>query len=120
MSRIYFPQSLELFKLSNWDKTIPEHIKNFNSCRNKKQSFENMEISKILNDNDYSEFYKLFVKKFKQFYMKENDNIIIYNNDTSSQKTSININKEEKKDYIVYDNNTFATRASDTIRDASC
>ena len=52
--------------------------------------------------------------------MKENDNIIIYNNDTSSQKTSININKEEKKDYIVYDNNTFATRASDTIRDASC
>ena len=120
LSRIYFPQSLELFKLSNWDKTIPEHIKNFNSCRNKKQSFENMEISKILNDNDYSEFYKLFVKKFKQFYMKENDNIIIYNNDTSSQKTSININKEEKKDYIVYDNNTFATRASDTIRDASC
>ena len=120
LSRIYFPQSLELFKLSNWDKTIPEHIKNFNSCRNKKQSFENMKISKILNDNDYSEFYKLFVKKFKQFYMKENDNIIIYNNDTSSQKTSININKEEKKDYIVYDNNTFATRASDTIRDASC
>ena len=63
LKEITFSQSLELFKLSNWNKTIPQHIENFNKKANKNQNtideFEFIKLDDIEGDNDLCEFYKI-------------------------------------------------------------
>ena len=56
LKEITYSQSLELFKLSNWNKTIPQHIENFNKKANKNQNtiseLEFLKLEEIEGDND--------------------------------------------------------------------
>lgn len=103
LDKIYLPQSLELFKLKNWNKSIPEHIENFNNCINNKPKSETIETDKIIKDDNLCQFYKLLVQKFNKFF-NENSNNITYSNTTFSAKNTNNIIIDYKKDCITYDN----------------
>ena len=46
LRKINFSQSLELFKLSNWNKTIPQHIDNFIRCENEEKNKEMVKLKK--------------------------------------------------------------------------
>ena len=121
LRKIYFGQSLELFKMSNWKKDIPSHIKNFIKCRESKSKgkIEFYELEKISNDNDLCEFYKILADKFKQFVHNKNEDKIIYNYSAYSAKGSLNNSFEGMEEYLIYDNTCFITTNRGLYRDST-
>ena len=107
LKEITFSQSLELFKLSNWNKTIPQHIENFNKKANKNQNtiseLEFLKLEEIEGDNDLCEFYKILSKKFTKYVSFSDE--IIYDYSSFSKRSFDNEIVEGKKGYIIYDTN---------------
>ena len=118
---IYFGQSLELFKISNWKLDIPSHIKNFLTCKKlkSKNDIEFYELDTILNDNDLCEFYKILASKFKQFVHSKKEDKIIYNYSAYSAKGSLNIPLEGKEGCLIYDNSCYITTDRGLYRDST-
>ena len=110
LKEITFSQSLELFKLSNWNKTIPQHIENFNKKANKNQNtideFEIIKLEDIEGDNDLCEFYKILSKKFAKYVSYSDE--IIYNYSSFSKRSFDNEIVEGNKGDIIYDTNCYA------------
>ena len=103
LSRIYFAQALELFKLSNWNKTIPQHIDNFINSKNINYESEYVTLEQIINDNDYCEFLKILSIKYNQFLNKENETDIMFDYSTFAEKNTRNITGKETNDKIIFD-----------------
>ena len=101
LNSINFSQSLELFKMSNWKKTIPEHIENFNNHKKIVKDNDFISLDSILKDNDLCEFYKLFCKKFVENVHKKGDDIISYDNNAFASRNPSKLN-EEKKGELFY------------------
>ena len=106
IGKIYFSQSLELYKLSNWNKNIPEHIENFIKRLNKKGS-EKIELTKIEKDKDFCEFFKILAKKYKQYFLKDNETKIEFNYSASAGKIPRNMIENNQKGDIVFNYETF-------------
>ena len=106
LGNIYFSQSLELYKLSNWNKTIPEHIENFIKCLNKKGS-EKFELIEIEKDKDFCGFFKILAKKYKQYFLKDNETKIEFNYTASAGKIPKNIMENNQKGDIVFNYESF-------------
>ena len=109
LKEITFSQSLELFKLSNWNKTIPQHIENFNKKANKNQNtideFEFIKLEDIEGDNDLCEFYKILSKKFTKYVSFSDE--IIYDYSSFSKRSFDNEIVEGNKGDIIYDTNCY-------------
>ena len=117
LGKIYFSQSLELYKLSNWNKTIPEHIENFIKCLNKKGS-EKFELTVIEKDKDFCEFFKKLARKYKQYILKDKENIIEFNYTASAGKITKNIVENNQKGGIVFNYESFV-EIKRNIRDSN-
>ena len=105
LNEIYFAQSLELFKKSNWEKTIPQHIENFKQCKtNNQEDIKIIKLDEIVNDDDLCDFYKILVKKFKQYVLGENEEEVIpYNFKAFAGKNPGIISEQAQKGEIKYD-----------------
>ena len=72
LGKILFSQALELFKMSNWNKTIPQHIEDFIKCGKNNKGSKIVKLEQIEKDNDFCEFFKILAKKYKK-YIKNNE-----------------------------------------------
>ena len=104
LKEITFSQSLELFKLNNWDKTIPQHIKNFIEHKKIKKNNEYLEIEKIKIDKDYCEFFKVLAIKFNQYLQRKNETGVLFDYTMFAAKNTSNIFENENVDKIKVDN----------------
>ena len=103
LKEINFAQSLELLKLSNWDKTIPEHIENFNKNKKNNTGLVIVKLEDIVNDQDYCDFFKILAKKFKDHVQEENDNEIVFDYSAFSTKSIPNFVESEKEGNLLFD-----------------
>ena len=117
---INFSQSLELFKLSNWKKTIPEHIENFNNHKKIVKENDSVYLESILNDNDLSNFYKLICKKFVKYVHKQNDDIIRYNYKAFVSRNPSKFNEEEKKEGEIFYDYDYSISFNRREKDTTC
>ena len=117
LGKIYFSQSLELFKLSNWNKSIPEHIENFIECKKKKGS-EIIELSVIESDKDFCDFFKILARKYKECCLKDKETGIEFNYSASAGKIPRNIFEKEPKGGILFNYESFAEHKR-TVRDSN-
>ena len=121
LKEIVFGQSLELFKLDNWNRTIPEHIKNFIASKKYKKQFEFITLDEINSNNQYCDFFKILAKKFLEFCGDKNENQIIFNYKASATKKYENDdNKEYKEKCLKFDYSKCLTIRTGDLRDASC
>ncbi len=104
LGRIYFSQSLELFKLSNWDKTIPQHIENFINSKKINSEPKYVTLEQIINDNDFCEFFKILSIKFHKYLQKENETGIIFDYTMFAGKITRNITGKKANNSIYFDN----------------
>ena len=72
-----------MFKLTNWNKTIPQHIDNFIRCENEEKNKEMVKLKKIMNNNDYCDFFKILTKKFIEFVQKNMEDEILFDYNSS-------------------------------------
>ena len=115
---IYFSQSLELFKLSNWNKSIPEHIDNFIKCQEKKFS-KKIQLAEIENNKDFCEFFKILAKKYKKYCLKKNETEIEFNYTASAGKIPRNIFENEPGEGIVFNYGSLEQEHKRTERDTN-
>ena len=96
LEKIYFPQAFELFKLSNWNKTIVEHIKNFQSINNTYKDMLFIYYKEFDDNKDLSDFIKKFIKEFIKSFNHlqniENTKVFLNPNDSSCKISEKNIN----------------------------
>ena len=116
--RINFLQSLEIFKLSNWNRTIPSHIQNFNKKKNSNKKVSK-DLDDIANDEDLCEFYKILVRKYKKYVLNKNVNIIEYNFAASASIKLLEDPMEEENEYIIYDYSCEINFNRKSIKDSS-
>lgn len=117
LDKISFAQGFELFKMSNWTKTIPDHILNFNSLNNK-NSREFHKVNIFLNNHDLCEFLKLFIKIFSEILT--NDDMIVINYEASSGKREANYLIDNKENSLLIDYSASARFEGNSFGDASC
>lgn len=117
LDKISYAQGFELFKMSNWTKTIPDHILNFNSLSNK-NSREFHKVNNFLNNQDLCEFLKLFIKKFSEILIK--DGMIVINYEASSGKREANYLIDNKENSLLIDYSASARFEGNSFGDASC
>ena len=103
LKEINFAQSLELLKLSNWNKTIPEHIENFNKHKKENSGLGEVDLEKIVNDQDYCDFFKIFAKKFKEYIHEENDNKMIFDYSAFSARNIPNFVETQNEGKLLFD-----------------
>ena len=121
LETIYLGQSLELFKKDNWNKTIPEHIKNFIDSKKYKKELVATNMKEINNNNLYCGFYKILAKKYLEFFGKKNGKTLILNYNTSASKNKENDNEEDNKEgSLILDFSRYVTINRGSLRDASC
>ena len=125
---IKFHQAIELYKISNWDKTIPQHIELFRNSPNKNKNEEYEKIENLKKNKDYSEFFikiiEIFdkLKKFKGYYF--------FNyNDNSGKRRNEKVGDEDDEDdeddeiseqnLIKFDYSEYAERPVRQIPDSS-
>ena len=109
LNQIYFPQALELFKKSNWNKEIHDHIISFNNVNKKsKDQYQYFSLKQIEFNNDLCEFFRIFIKKFINIVGEEKYGIVFDNNASASRKSNNNIDigtkNQIKFDYYCYIN----------------
>ena len=120
LKTIYFGQSLELFKTDNWNKTIPEHIKNFKESKKYKKQIVIVKFEEI-NNNQYCDFFKILAIKFLEFSGENNENKIIFNYSVSASKKKENdYIKGNKEKCLIFDYGKSITINRCLLRDASC
>ena len=118
---IKFHQAIELFKISNWDKTIPQHIELFRNSPNKNNNEEFKNIEFLKKNNDYSEFFikviEIFdkIKKLKGFYYFN------YNDKSGkiNRKNELEEDEISDKNLIKFDYSDYAERPERKIPDSS-
>ena len=117
LGKVYFPQAYEMFKKSNWNKEIIDHIKNFKLNNDFKEDISKMTFEQILKNDDLYDFFKKFVLKFMKLVGKE-EFIIFDNNAFATRKSGItNINKN--KNFIPFDPRCYIKIKKNYIYDAS-
>ena len=122
LKTIYFGQSLELFKKDNWNKTIPEHIKNFKESKKYKKQIAVTNLEEI-NNSQYCDFFKILAKKYIEFSEEKNENKIIFNYRASASKKKDNDFKnkgENSEACLIFDYGKSITIIRGLFRDASC
>ena len=120
LNRIFFPQALELFKKSNWNKEIFEHIKNFNNAIKKiKDSFQKFTLNEIYFNNDFCEFFKIFIKKFIETINVSSKNSIVFDNNASAIRKSAYFQEKEIKNTITFDYNCYIVIRENYMKDSS-
>ena len=121
LKKIYFPQAFELFKFSNWKRTIWEHIDKF---QNNKKLTEGIVSKDISNDEDLCDFLKNFIFKFMKIFNKHKKNVnnkfIVFNTNASANKLSKNDGIIESNNTIILDFNECLIIQRNKLRDASC
>lgn len=115
---INFRQSLELFKPKNWEKTIPEHIENFNKNKISDNKLEFLLLKQITQDDNLCDFYKILAKKFRENVHKKNENKIIYDNSACAKIDRANFIEGEKEGDIIYNYSDFI-KIEKTERDST-
>ena len=121
LGEIKFHQAIELFKISNWDKTIPQHIELFRNSPNKNNNEEFTNIEFLKKNNDYSEFFikviEIFdkIKKLKGFYYFN------YNDKSGkiNRKNELEEDEVSDKNLIKFDYSDYAERPVRKIPDSS-
>ena len=119
LKKIYFGQALELFKISNWDKTIPEHILKFNAAKNYNSQMKFCTLEQIINNDEFCDFFKLIAKKFKKYYLKKKGEKFIFNYAASSTKSSARVDAGENHELFKFDYSVFVERKKGLLRDSS-
>ena len=117
LDKICYAQAFELFKMSNWTKTIPNHISNFNSL-SYKNNREFFNVDSFLNNQDLCEFLKQFIKKFSELLIK--DGLIAINYEASSGKREAFYLINNKENNILIDYSAFSCFEGNSFGDASC
>ena len=118
LQEINFAQSLELLKLSNWDKTIPEHIENFNKYKKYNTGLVMVKLEEITNNQDYCDFFKILAKKFKEYVQEKDDNEIVFDYSAFSAKGIPNFVETEKEGNLLFDYTCHVTFKK-SIRDST-
>lgn len=122
LDKISFRQAYELFKLINWEKTIVQHIKDFQKINNKicNDNIICQPITKIAKNADLCDFIKIFITKFIESYNKnKKDKLLVYDLNTSSSKMAKNNDNIINEDTIQFDLNCFLEIKKNYIHDAS-
>ena len=119
MKKIYFGQALELFKIRNWDKTIPEHILKFNAAKNYNSQMKLFTLEQIINNDEFCDFFKIILKKFKKNYLKKKGEKFIFNYAASSTKNSSRVGEGENHELFKFDYSVFVERKQGLLRDSS-
>ena len=120
LNRIIFLQALELFKKSNWNKEIFEHIKSFNNAIKKtKDSFQTFTLNEIYFNNDFCEFFKIFIKKFIETINVSSKNSIVFDNNASAIRKSAYFQEKEIKNTITFDYNCYIVIRENYMKDSS-
>jgi len=120
LKRIVFPQALELFKKSNWNKEIVEHIKCFNNANKKiKDSFQTFTVNEIYFNNDFCEFFRIFIKKFIETVKVRSKDSIVFDNTTSALRSSSYFKENANKNKITFDYNCYINIKDNYMKDSS-
>jgi len=120
LDKIYFYQAIELFKYSNWEMTITEHIQTFqnkNTLVNSLVSFDTIKKNK-----DLSDFIKTFIVKFEKSFNKDkktSEIYIMFEPNASACRESKNDDISIDPNIIKFDTNAFITLPENNIHDAS-
>ena len=119
LKKIYFGQALELFKISNWDKTIPEHILTFNTAKNYNLQMKFCTLEQIINNDEFCDFFKIIAKKFKKYYLKKKGEKFIFNYAVSSTKSPVGMGDGENHERFKFDYSVYVERKQGLLRDSS-
>ena len=119
LKKIYFGQALELFKISNWDKTIPEHILTFNTTKKYNSQIKFYKLEEIINNDEFCDFFKIIAKKFKKYYLKKKDEKFIFNYAVSSTKSPVGMGDGENHELFKFDYSVYVERKQGLLRDSS-
>ena len=120
LNKIFFPQALELFKKSNWNKEIAEHIKSFNNANKKiKDSFQTFTINEIYFNDDFCEFFKIFIKKFIETVAVRSKDSIVFDNNASASRKPAYIQEKAIKNEITFDYNCYINIKGNYMKDSS-
>ena len=119
LKKIYFGQALELFKIKNWDKTIPEHILTFNAAKNYNSQIKFCTLEQIISNNEFCDFFKIIAKKFKKYYLKKKDEKFIFNFAASSTKSPVGMGDGENHELLKFDYSVYVERKQGLVRDSS-
>ena len=90
--------------MSNWDKTIPQHIENFINSKKINSEPKYVTLEQIINDNDFCEFFKILSIKFHKYLQKENETGIIFDYTMFAGKITRNITGKKANNSIYFDN----------------
>ena len=121
LDRIYFYQAIELFKFSNWNLTIIEHIQTFQKINNVTEDV--LTCEQISKNQDLSEFIRHFIVKFEEIFHKGkkiSDIYVKFEPYASSFKLSSNIINTIEPNKIIFDYNESITIPKYDMPDASC
>ena len=105
LGKIHFSQALELFKLSNWNKTTPQHIEDFIKSGKKNKGSKMVKLEQIEKNDDFCKFFKILAKKYKQ-YIKNDEELgtnIKFNYTSYSAKIPRHKINNEPEGYIMFD-----------------
>ena len=105
LDRIYFSQALELFRKSNWDKEIIEHIENFNYAIKNKKDYLILSFQQILCNDALCDFFKTFVINFIKLVSKEK--YIVFDNNASAKRKQGQINDNQTKNNIKFESSCY-------------
>ena len=117
LDRIYFSQALELFRKSNWDKEIIEHIENFNYAIKNKKDYLILSFQQILSNDDLCDFFKTFVINFIKLVSKEK--YIVFDNNASAKRKQGQINDNQTKNNIKFESSCYINIKKNYIYDSS-
>lgn len=127
LNTIYFPQAFELFKFSNWKRTIWEHIEKFQNINNNyyiNKYSDSIKCKDISNDEDLCDFLKKFIFKFMEIVNKDKENVnnkyIVFDTNASANKLSKNNDNIESDGGIIFNFNECLIIHRNKLRDASC
>ena len=119
LDKVFFPQALELFKKSNWNKEIYEHLKCFNNAnKNIKNTYQTFYLNEIYLNNDFCEFFRLFIKIFIETIGDKITNSITFDNNASSRRPGY-FRNNENKNTITFDYNCYINIKRNYIKDSS-
>ncbi len=120
LNKIYFPQSLELFKKSNWNKEIEEHILSFNNANKKiKDSYQIFTINEIYFNDDFCEFFRIFIKKFIETVEVRSKDSIVFDNSASASRKPGYFQEKAIKNEITFDYNCYINIRGNYMKDSS-
>ena len=124
LKKIYFPQAFELFKFSNWKRTIWEHIENFQNVNHYKKLTESIVCKDISNDEDLCDFLKNFIFKFMEIVNKDeinvNNKVVVFDTNASANKVVKYDDNIESNNKIIFNFNECLIIPRNKFRDASC